>query len=66
VVTALRADGIEPGIVVDESTLLVCVTEATSAADIDRLAAAIAAALNTSDEQAACDAPSDDRTEESK
>jgi glycine dehydrogenase subunit 1 len=66
VVTALRAGGIEPGIVVDASTLLVCVTEATSAADIDRLAAAIAAALNTSEEQAACDAPSDDRTEESK
>ncbi|MGN6220486.1 MAG: aminomethyl-transferring glycine dehydrogenase subunit GcvPA [Microbacterium sp.] len=47
IVTALRADGIEPGVVVDEHTLLVCVTDATSAADIDRLAAAIAAALDT-------------------
>ncbi|PVE94024.1 aminomethyl-transferring glycine dehydrogenase subunit GcvPA [Microbacterium sp. TPD7012] len=43
VVTALRAQGIEPGVVLDERTLLVCVTEATSAADIDRLADAIAA-----------------------
>lgn len=43
VVTALRAQGIEPGVVLDERTLLVCVTEATSAADIDRLAAAISA-----------------------
>ncbi|WP_341946644.1 aminomethyl-transferring glycine dehydrogenase subunit GcvPA [Microbacterium sp. LWH11-1.2] len=43
VVTALRAQGIEPGIALDERTLLVCVTEATSAADIDRLADAIAA-----------------------
>lgn len=43
IVSALRAQGIEPGVVLDERTLLVCVTEATSAADIDRLAAAIAA-----------------------
>lgn len=43
IVAALRAQGIEPGVVLDERTLLVCVTEATSAADIDRLAAAIAA-----------------------
>ncbi|WP_350350373.1 aminomethyl-transferring glycine dehydrogenase subunit GcvPA [Microbacterium sp. A8/3-1] len=43
VVTALRAQGIEPGVVLDERTLLVCVTEATSAADIDRLADAASA-----------------------
>lgn len=43
VVTALRAQGIEPGVVLDERTLLVCVTEATSAADIDRLADAVSA-----------------------
>jgi glycine dehydrogenase subunit 1 len=46
VVTALRAQGIEPGVVLDERTLLVCVTEATSAADIDRLAAAISASVS--------------------
>jgi glycine dehydrogenase subunit 1 len=50
VVTALRREGIEPGVVVDEHTLLVCVTDATSAADIDRLADAIAA-VATSKEQ---------------
>jgi glycine dehydrogenase subunit 1 len=41
VITALRAQGIEPGVAIDDQTLLVCVTEATSAADIDRLADAI-------------------------
>ena len=49
IVTALRAQGLEPGVVVDEQTLLVCVTDATSAADIDRLAAALAGALDTAD-----------------
>ncbi|WP_307369200.1 aminomethyl-transferring glycine dehydrogenase subunit GcvPA [Microbacterium sp. W4I4] len=44
-VDALRREGIEPGVVVDESTLLVCVTDVTSAADIDRLAAAVAAVI---------------------
>jgi glycine dehydrogenase subunit 1 len=53
VVAELRAQGIEPGVVVDEQTLLVCVTDATSASDIDRLASAIAAVLDTTKEQAA-------------
>ncbi len=39
---ALRASGIEPGVVVDEHRLLVCVTELTSQADIDTLAGALA------------------------
>jgi glycine dehydrogenase subunit 1 len=43
VVVALRAEGIEPGVALDEWTLLVCVTEAVSAADIDRLATAVSA-----------------------
>ncbi|MCK2035340.1 aminomethyl-transferring glycine dehydrogenase subunit GcvPA [Microbacterium sp. SSW1-49] len=43
VVDALRAQGIEPGVVVGEHRLLVCVTELTSQADIDRLAGALAA-----------------------
>ncbi len=43
VVAALRADGIEPGVPLSEALLLVCVTELTSQADIDRLAAALAA-----------------------
>ncbi len=43
VVTTLRAEGIEPGVVVGERTLLVCVTEMTSQEDIDRLASALAA-----------------------
>jgi glycine dehydrogenase subunit 1 len=43
VVAALRAEGIEPGVVLAERTLLVCVTEAVSAADIDRLATAVSA-----------------------
>ncbi|WP_311258391.1 aminomethyl-transferring glycine dehydrogenase subunit GcvPA [Microbacterium sp. WCS2018Hpa-9] len=43
VVAALRAEGIEPGVVLGERTLLVCVTEAVSAADIDRLATAVSA-----------------------
>lgn len=42
IVRVLRGEGIEPGIPVGEHTLLVCVTEATTQADIDRLAAAIA------------------------
>lgn len=42
IVRVLRGEGIEPGIPVGEHTLLVCVTETTTQADIDRLAAAIA------------------------
>ena len=42
VVEALRADGIEPGIPLADGTLLVCVTDMTTQADIDRLVAAIA------------------------
>ncbi|MFE6736422.1 aminomethyl-transferring glycine dehydrogenase subunit GcvPA [Microbacterium sp. NPDC057650] len=49
-VEALRAEGIEPGVIVDERTLLVCVTDATPASDIDRLAAAIAAAIDHEEE----------------
>lgn len=45
VVSALRAQGIEPGVVVDEHRLLVCVTELTSQSDIDRLASALAAVV---------------------
>ncbi len=45
-VAALRRQGIEPGVVVDEHTLLVCVTDVTSASDIDRLADALAAAVS--------------------
>ncbi len=44
-VAQLRRQGIEPGVVIDESTLLVCVTDVTSAADIDRLTDAVAAAI---------------------
>lgn len=51
VVEALRADGIEPGVVVGERTLLVCVTDVTSSADIDRLAAAVQAAIDSPKEQ---------------
>lgn len=46
VVAALRTQGIEPGVVLGERTLLVCVTEATSAADIDRLSDAISASVS--------------------
>ncbi|MGX5696685.1 aminomethyl-transferring glycine dehydrogenase subunit GcvPA [Agromyces soli] len=42
VVEALRGEGIEPGVAVGEHTLLVCVTELTSQADIDRLQASVA------------------------
>ncbi|MFF2389710.1 aminomethyl-transferring glycine dehydrogenase subunit GcvPA [Agromyces sp. NPDC058104] len=42
VVEALRGQGIEPGVVLGEHTLVVCVTELTSQADIDRLATALA------------------------
>lgn len=42
VVAAARALGIEPGVVIDEHTLCVCVTEQHSAADIERLVAVIA------------------------
>lgn len=45
-VATLRREGIEPGVVVDERTLLVCVTDVTSASDIDRLADALAAVVS--------------------
>ena len=41
VIQALRALGIEPGVALDEYTLLVCVTEMTAQTDIDRLATAL-------------------------
>jgi glycine dehydrogenase subunit 1 len=44
IVDALHGDGIDPGVVVGECELLVCVTEVTTQADIDRLADAIASA----------------------
>jgi glycine dehydrogenase subunit 1 len=46
VVGALRGRGIEPGVPVDEHRLLVCVTEMTTQADIDRLVAELAALVN--------------------
>lgn len=45
VVAALRTQGIEPGIPVGAHTLLVCVTDATTQADIDRLVDAVASAI---------------------
>lgn len=45
VVAALRRQGIEPGVVVGEHRLLVCVTELTSQDDIDRLTSALAAVV---------------------
>ncbi|MFD5866213.1 aminomethyl-transferring glycine dehydrogenase subunit GcvPA [Agromyces sp. NPDC127015] len=58
VVESLRRQGIEPGVVVGEHRLLVCVTEMTGQAAIDRLAAAIgalaeASTLNTTQEDRA-------------
>lgn len=51
-VAALRADGIEPGVPLDDDTLLVCVTEVTTQADIDRLAAAVAESVAAASPQA--------------
>ncbi|GAA1525840.1 glycine dehydrogenase subunit 1 [Agromyces terreus] len=48
VVRDLRLVGIEPGVPLDERTLLVCVTEMTSQRDIDRLAESLAAAVGAS------------------
>lgn len=45
IVETLRAQGIEPGVVVGEYELLVCVTEVTTQNDIDRLAVAISSAV---------------------
>lgn len=45
VIETLRVQGIEPGIPVAERTLLVCVTDVTTQADIDRLADALAAVV---------------------
>jgi glycine dehydrogenase subunit 1 len=42
IVSGLRRRGIEPGVVLADHRLLVCVTEVHSAADIDRLVAALA------------------------
>jgi glycine dehydrogenase subunit 1 len=44
-IATLRAEGIEPGVRVDEHQLLVCVTEMTSKSDIDHLVERIGAAL---------------------
>jgi len=41
IVTALRSEGIEPGVPAGEHELVVCVTEMTSQHDIDRFAAAV-------------------------
>ncbi|MFF1574638.1 aminomethyl-transferring glycine dehydrogenase subunit GcvPA [Leifsonia sp. NPDC058292] len=45
-VTVLRADGFEPGVVVGENHLLVCVTEQNTQSDIDDLTGAFGAALD--------------------
>lgn len=45
-VAALRALDIEPGVVVGEHELLVCVTETTTQADVDRLATELGRALD--------------------
>jgi glycine dehydrogenase subunit 1 len=47
IVSTLRAAGIEPGVVVGEYELLVCVTEMTTQADIDRLRDTIASVLDS-------------------
>ncbi|MDI2128473.1 aminomethyl-transferring glycine dehydrogenase subunit GcvPA [Yinghuangia seranimata] len=47
----LRTDGIYGGIRLDDTTLLVCVTERHAKADIDRLVAAVAAALPVQDHE---------------
>lgn len=47
IVDALRTQGIEPGVVTGAGTLLVCVTELSSQADIDRLANAVRALAET-------------------
>ena len=49
VVAAMRERGIEPGVVVGERDLLVCVTEQNTGADIDRLAAELADVLGCLD-----------------
>jgi len=60
VVDALRAKGIEPGVVVGEHRLLVCVTEMTSQADIDRLASGLATVASVARD---LDAAASDRPE---
>ncbi|MFT4220526.1 MAG: aminomethyl-transferring glycine dehydrogenase subunit GcvPA [Microbacterium sp.] len=50
-VGALRDEGIEPGVPLDRHTLLVCVTEQTTQADIDRLVDAIARVVATPEER---------------
>ncbi|KRB39147.1 glycine dehydrogenase [Microbacterium sp. Root180] len=57
VVQALRAEGIEPGIAVGENTLLVCVTDATTQADIDRLVDAVARLTPAAQDAASVIAP---------
>lgn len=42
-----RGEGVEPGVVVGERTLCVCVTELHTQSDIDRLAGVLAAAIQT-------------------
>ncbi|MDN4596777.1 aminomethyl-transferring glycine dehydrogenase subunit GcvPA [Leifsonia virtsii] len=50
-VTALRLDGFEPGLALDDHRLLVCVTEQNTQTDIDDLAAAFAAALANAEKE---------------
>lgn len=50
-VTALRAEGFEPGLALDDRRLLVCVTEQNTQTDIDELAAAFAAALGAAEKE---------------
>lgn len=47
IVETLRAEGIEPGVIVGEYELLVCVTEMTTQLDIDRLSTAIETAVTS-------------------
>lgn len=47
----LRAQGIEPGVVLSDSTLLVCVTELSTQQDIDHLVAAVSGALTNAEEK---------------
>ncbi|NYJ20418.1 aminomethyl-transferring glycine dehydrogenase subunit GcvPA [Glaciibacter psychrotolerans] len=64
VVSTLRTEGIEPGVVVGEYELLVCVTEVTTQADIDRLVASVAAVLNAASNNTAAAHTSAVHTEE--
>ncbi|RZU66316.1 glycine dehydrogenase subunit 1 [Microterricola gilva] len=65
IVDALRSEGIEPGVVTGVSTLLVCVTELSSQADIDRLAEAVRALAETTTTTASDNNASDNTEEKS-